>query len=226
MPTPPDPRPPYPHEPTVPRPPYPHEPTVRRQPRPDDPTVRRPPASGPQPPPAAAEYRFGPGVPPSVNTGSDQAVNVWRGTERPDQQQPGSPARKRRRRLLGGWLLPAVVLIGVLAYLGWQRYAPALVVTGASVSTDPAGPACDGTAVVTGTLSTNGQAGTVEYRWRRSDGTVSPTLRQAVTRGAQETDVVLRWTFDGRGTLRATATLEVLTPDPTTASATFRYACR
>jgi hypothetical protein len=99
-------------------------------------------------------------------------------------------------------------------------------VTGASVRTDPAGPACNGTAVITGTLTTNGQAGTVEYRWRRSDGTVSHTLRQDVARGAQDTDVVLRWTFDGRGSLRATATLDVLTPNPTTAAVTFKYRCR
>jgi hypothetical protein len=65
----------------------------------------------------------------------------------------------------------------------------------------------------------------VSYRWKRSDGTVSGMLRQHVTRGAHRTDVVLRWTFDGHGTLRATATLEVLSPDPTAASATFTYAC-
>lgn len=210
MPTPPDP------------PPHPHEPTVRRPPSPHETTIRRPPAAGPAPPPA--EHHFGPGIPATVDTGADQAVRVWHGTERPDQRPPGSRARRRRR--LGGWLLPAIVLIGVLAYLGWQRYAPALAVTGVSVRTDPAGPGCDGTAIVTGTVSTNGQAGTVEYRWRRSDGTVSGPLRQAVARGARDTDVVLRWTFDGRGALRATATLEVLAPDPTSASDTFRYRCR
>ncbi len=234
MPTPQDPRPPYRDEPTVPRPPYPHEPTVPRPPYPHEPTVPRfprphepqPPAAGQEAPPAT-EYRFGPGLPTSVDTGGNHTADVWRGTVRPDQHQSGSATRRRgRRRLLGGWLLPAAVLIGVLAYLGWQRYAPPLAVTGVSVRTDPGGPACDGTAIVTGTLTTNGQPGTVEYRWRRSDGTVSHTLRQAVTPGARETDVVLRWAFDGQGTLRATATLEVLSPDRTTGSAAFTYKCR
>jgi hypothetical protein len=212
--------------PQDPRQPHRSQPTVRRKPRPDEPTVRWQPASGQQPP-SPAEYRFGPGIPARVDTGGDQAVSVWRGTARPAQQQrESSSGGRRRRRLLGGWLLPFIVLIGVLAYLGWQRYAPALVVTGASVRTDPAGPGCDGTAVVTGTLTTNGQAGSVDYRWRRSDGTVSPTLHQAVTRGARTTDVVLRWAFDGRGTLRATATLEVVTPDPSSTSVTFPYRCR
>ena len=208
-------------DPMVPRR-SPSDPTVPGR-SPSDPTVpRRRSASEPE---AATPYRFGPGVPTPMDTGSDRAVDVWRGTARPDQQ-PGNAARRRRRRLLGGWLLPVAVLTAVLAYLAWQWHAAALAVTGASVRTDPGGPPCDGTAVVTGTLVTNGQAGTVDYRWRRSDGTVSNTLHQAVDQGVRQAEVVLRWTFDGRGTLRATATLEVLAPDPTSASVTFRYACR
>jgi hypothetical protein len=121
--------------------------------------------------------------------------------------------------------LPAVVLIAVSAYLAWQRYTPALAVTGATVHTDAAGPACDGTATVIGTLHTNGREGTVNYRWKRSDGTDSGILRQRVAQDAHRTDVVLRWTFDGHGTVRATATLEILSPDPADASATFTYAC-
>jgi hypothetical protein len=167
------------------------------------------------------EYRFGPGVPTLTDTltdtADDRVARAWHGTV--------APRRRRRGRLLGGWLLPAVALIAVLAYLGWQRYAPGLAVTGVTVRTDPAGPACDGAATVTGTLHTNGRTGTVDYRWKRSDGTVSGTLHQRVARDARQTDVVLRWAFDGRGTLRATATLEVLSPDPVTASVTFTYAC-
>lgn len=199
------------------------EPTVRA-PHTPEPATWQPAAPGRGAEPAT-EYRFGPGVPTRVDTGNDRTVRVWHGTERPDQQQPGSPNR-RSRRLLGGWLLPSLVLTGVLAYLGWQWHAPTLAVTGASVRTDPGGPPCDGTAVVTGTVTTNGDSGTVDYRWKRSDGTVSNLLHQEVAQGVRETDVVLRWTFDGRGTLRATATLEVLSPNPKTASVKFKYKCR
>ena len=34
-----------------------------------------------------------------------------------------------------------------------------------------------------------------------------------------------RWTFDGKGTMPATATLEILSPTPRTASASFTYSC-
>jgi hypothetical protein len=197
------------------------EPTVRA-PHAPEPATWQPATPGHEAEPPT-EYRFGPGVPTRVDTGNDRTVRVWHGTERPDQQ-PRSPARKRR--LLGGWLLPSLVLTGVLAYLGWQWHAPTLAVTGASVHTDPGGPPCDGTAVVTGTLTTNGDSGTVEYRWKRSDGTVSNPLHQEVAQGVRATEVVLRWTFDGHGSLRATATLEVLSPGPTTASTTFKYKCR
>jgi hypothetical protein len=163
-----------------------------------------------------------------ADTTADRVADVWHGTVSPSTDARSgivAQGRRPRRRVLGGWLLPAVVLIAVLAYLAWQRYAPTLAVTGATVHTDSAGPACDGTATVTGTLDTNGVAGSVSYRWKRSDGTVSGILQQRVPRGAHRTDVVLRWTFDGHGSVRATATLEVLSPDPTAASATFTYAC-
>ncbi|MER6125067.1 hypothetical protein ABT173_20975 [Streptomyces sp. NPDC001795] len=176
------------------------------------------------------EIRFGPGVPAAVRTGATagSAAEVWHGTARPEGPPPGDERRRRRRRgrLLGGWLLPLAVLIAVLGYLAWQRYGPPLAVTGASVHTDPGGPGCDGTAAITGTLRTNGRAGDVSYRWKRSDGTVSDTLHQQIARGTRHPDVVLRWTFNGHGTMRATATLEVLSPDPVTASATFTYRCR
>ncbi|WP_055523846.1 hypothetical protein [Streptomyces graminilatus] len=177
-------------------------------------------------PGAGETHRFGPGVPTPTDTTDDRVASVWHGTVSPGARSGNvAQGRRPRRRVLGGWLLPAVVLIAVPAYLAWQRHAPALTVTGATVRTDSAGPACDGTATVTGTLFTNGPAGTVSYRWKRSDGTVSGMLEQQVARGSHRTDVVLRWTFDGHGTLRATATLEVLAPDPTAASATFTYAC-
>jgi hypothetical protein len=38
--------------------------------------------------------------------------------------------------------------------------------------------------------------------------------------------VVLLWSFDGPGTLNATATLEVLAPQQRSAAVTFAYRCR
>ncbi|WP_280717419.1 hypothetical protein [Kitasatospora sp. MAP5-34] len=81
-------------------------------------------------------------------------------------------------------------------------------------------------AVVTGTLETNGRAGTVSHRWRRSDGTVSGEFTQPVAKGSHRTDVVLRWTFDGKGTMAATAVLDVTSPTAHSASTSFTYTCR
>ncbi|MFE3200143.1 hypothetical protein [Embleya sp. NPDC059237] len=197
-------------------------------------TVRLPPAAlaatlhipEPVAPESEEAPRFGPGVPTLRDPADGRVASVWHGTPSPGPRPQDVPRRRRpRRSILGGLLLPALVLIAVLVYLAWQRYAPPLAVTGATVHADAAGPACDGTATVVGTLHTNGRAGTVNYRWKRSDGTVSGVLRQRVARDAHRTDVVLRWTFDGHGTVQATATLEILSPDPADASATFTYAC-
>jgi hypothetical protein len=172
------------------------------------------------------EHRFGPGVPALVDTTDDRIASIWHGTVHPGEQS-GNVARRRPRRgrLLGGWLLPAVVLIAVLAYVAWQRYPTALTVTGATVRTDPGGAACHETAVITGTVKTNGREGNVRYRWKRSDGTTSSVLLTHLFGGERQTDVVMLWTFDGHGTMRATTTLEVVSPDPTTVSVTFTYAC-
>ncbi|MFD9130293.1 hypothetical protein [Kitasatospora sp. NPDC059571] len=171
-------------------------------------------AAAPGATPAEGLQRFGPGVPP-------QAAAVWHGAA----AVPEEPVRPRRRRR---WLLiPVVLLVAVLAWLAWERYGRPVSVTGVTVRTDSAqGPACDGTAVVTGTLATDGGAGTVRYRWRRSDGTDSGILSQQVPSGRSSTEVVLRWTFQGKGTMQATATLEVLAPGSGTASVSFPYTCR
>ncbi|MGE7438209.1 hypothetical protein [Kitasatospora sp. NPDC001175] len=167
--------------------------------------------------------RFGPGVPSATADVPALAAAVWHGTARPGEPAAAEAPRPARRRL--GWLLPLLVLLAVLGYLAWQGSAQPLSVTAVSVRADPAGPSCDGTATVIGTLRTKGRAGTVSYRWRRSDGTVSAEIAQPVPKGSHQTDVVLRWTFEGKGTMAATATLEVLSPDSRTASASFTYTC-
>ncbi|MCG6493782.1 hypothetical protein [Kitasatospora sp. A2-31] len=158
--------------------------------------------------------RFGPGVPP-------QAAAVWHGAAVPDREQPG-------RRRASRWLVPLAVLLAVLAllaFLFWRFTSPALAVTGVGVTTDPAGPGCGGTAVITATVETDGGAGTIRYRWLRSDGTTSDEIRQDVESGARKADLVLRWSFEGRGELQATATLQILSPDARTAAVSFPYRC-
>ncbi|WP_052390903.1 hypothetical protein [Streptomyces sp. NRRL B-24484] len=174
-------------------------------------------AAVPGPPAPAVQdglQRFGPGVPP-------QAAAVWHGATAVPPA-PEQPKRRRRRWLL----LPLLLLLAVLAWLAWDRYGRPVAVTGVAVRTDNAkGPGCDGTAVITGTISTEGGAGTVRYRWKRSDGTDSGVLTQPVSNGRRSTDVVLRWTFQGHGSMQATATLEVVGPGSGSTSVSFPYTC-
>ncbi|MCX5408981.1 hypothetical protein OHA37_34635 [Streptomyces sp. NBC_00335] len=141
---------------------------------------------------------------------------------------PVAPVPRTRRRP-GEWrryTLAAVVLIGVLCYLGWQRYGPALEVRDVAVTTDAKGPGCDGTADVVAVVQTNGRPGTLTYRWLRSDGTRSEQLTERVPSGRKEARLHLLWTFQGAGTYPAKAELELVSPVRHTAAAEFTYRCR
>ncbi|MCX4776446.1 hypothetical protein [Streptomyces sp. NBC_01264] len=135
----------------------------------------------------------------------------------------------RRRSEWRRYTLAAVVLIGVLCYLGWQRYGPALEVGDVTVSTEAAGakgPGCDGTADVVAVVRTNGRPGVLTYRWLRSDGTRSEQLSERVPSGRKEARLHLLWTFQGAGTYPAKAELQLVSPVRRTAAAEFTYRCR
>jgi hypothetical protein len=102
-----------------------------------------------------------------------------------------------------------------------------MAVTGVDVRSSPPhpGPDCDGTALVTGTLGTQGSAGTASYRWRTSDGNTSGLLTQYVPGGSHTTEVVLRWTFHSPSSMQMTATLDIVGPTARSASVTFPYNC-
>lgn len=155
--------------------------------------------------------RFGPGVTAALPL--------------PFPLSPG-PAPRRRRSEWRRYTLAAVILIGVLGYLGWQRYGPALEVGGVVVSADPEGPGCDGTADVVSVVRTNGRPGVLTYRWLRSDGTRSEKLTERVPSGGREARLHLLWTFQGAGTYPAKAELELVSPVRRTAAAEFTYRCR
>ncbi|MFC8720218.1 hypothetical protein [Kitasatospora sp. NPDC057198] len=169
------------------------------------------PLAGPGSGPQDGLRRFGPGVPP-------RAAAVWHG-----EAAVAVPSRRRWDRWL---LVPLVLLLALLGYLLWDGYGRPVGVVGVRAAGPAAGPGCDGTAVVTGVLETDGGGGEVRYRWVRSDGTGSGPLVQHVAAGHRSTAVALEWTFRGRGEFTATARLEVLEPAGVRpAEAVFRYSC-
>ncbi len=171
--------------------------------------------------------RFGPGVPvdPNASGGTPHTAAVWHGTVPPGEPVPVPDGPRRRGRALRGWLLPVLVLLAVLAYLGWERLPTPVKIEGVSVRNGTEVQGCHSTAKVIGTVRTSGGPGSLHYRWRRSDGTVSDELTQRVTKGHHSTDVVLLWTFDGPGSYTAIATLDVLGAQPRSSSVTFLYRC-
>jgi serine/threonine-protein kinase len=169
--------------------------------------------------------RFGPGVDTS-------AGSVDRGRGSPSVPPPPSawspdPPRRRRshRRLLNG-IVTGLIAVGAVAYLVHRDHGQ-LQVLGATVA--PAAgsaPRCDGTADVVGTIRTNGQPGTIGYRWTRSDGETTDVLTQPVADGESIVHVHLLWRFSGVGHYDATATLGIASPNPVQAAGSFAYDCR
>ncbi|MEV6950606.1 hypothetical protein [Streptomyces sp. NPDC051183] len=157
--------------------------------------------------------RFGPGVTAAMPAPFPVAV-------------PAAVRRPRRGRGLRRYALAAVVLLAVLAYLGWRHYGPSIAVREVAVSTDPQGPACDSAADVVAVVRTNGRAGVLQYRWVRSDGTRSEPLTERVPRGRGEARLHLLWTFHGTGAYPARAELQLISPEPRTAAVEFTYRCR
>ncbi|MFJ6795312.1 hypothetical protein [Streptomyces sp. NPDC091268] len=155
--------------------------------------------------------RFGPGVTAALPA--------------PFPLDPPPASRPRRAAGLRRYTLAVVVLLAVLAYLGWQRYGPSIGVRDVAVSTDPAGPACDAAADVVAVVRTNGRAGVLTYRWARSDGTRSAQLTERVPSGQREARLHLLWTFQGTGSYPARAELRLISPERRTAAAEFTYRC-
>lgn len=136
------------------------------------------------------------------------------------------PRRKtvRYRRRKRGWAGTTLVL-AVAGYLVWSSFEPDLEVTNLTVAADRLVVPCEGIARISARAQSNGGSGTIRYRWMRSDGTNSGTLRQSAARGQKYILLPMRWTFHGRGTYDATATMEILSPSSRTASVHFIYRC-
>ncbi|HEX6683747.1 MAG TPA: hypothetical protein VF062_13170, partial [Candidatus Limnocylindrales bacterium] len=169
--------------------------------------------------------RFGRGVAalPQPQQQQQQRVDTGWGElpQRPKRQKPW------RTRIIG--IISGLVTLVLIAWVGYQiiqRLVP-LRIGGATVAlSEPLGERCDVQARVIGTIRTNGAAGTIQYRWVTSDGKTTSVLAEQVNLGTDQVPVSLLWTFSGRSTIQARATLHILSPSELEASTEFTYSCR
>lgn len=164
--------------------------------------------------------RYGPGVPAIRPAGQAEltAERVWH------TSGPGKPSRRRARLgRLSGWALTVILLAasGVVLYLRFH-HAP-FRVTGVAI-TQQAHSGCG--AEVTARITTNGSAGTVSYQWLLPPDRQPPQpLSQSVVAGQDATYVTVAVEGQGHGSASQMVTLQVLGPDPGTASEDVVISC-
>ncbi|GAA5179618.1 hypothetical protein GCM10023322_10130 [Rugosimonospora acidiphila] len=161
-------------------------------------------------------------------------VRIGRGVIPPTKPANYPDVRSMPRRIWGRTVrvlssLATVVLIAAAAWTGWQWWQHLHnKVQVAHVTVAPAqrlDGQCDVQYDIVGTIVTNGKSGTISYEWLRSDGQTSGTLTQSVGLGQRSTTVHLYWKFTGEGSLTASATLHLLSPQAPNGSAHFGYSC-
>ncbi|MFV2114438.1 hypothetical protein ACFHW0_19155 [Micromonospora sp. LOL_025] len=161
------------------------------------------------------EVRFGPGVP-----ATPPPAPAW--------PAPAPPRRRPVWRTVTS-VLSTLLTVALLAVVGLylrQRISP-LEVTGVTVAVpQPAGDRCDVTVDVVATVSTNGRAGEIRYRWLRTGSAPGSLLTERVGRGQRTVELTLRWAFSGVGTTTETATVNVTSPAPVQAETPVSYDCR
>jgi serine/threonine-protein kinase len=174
-----------------------------------------------QPVAASAPMRAVPAQPGS-SRGSGDNLPAWPVVEpRPrSRHQPRRPWRA---------IVSTLITLAIAAAAGiyaWDRTHGTLAVNNVAVAVADPSLGCNGTEVVTATISTNGRGGPITYEWIR-DAEKNPTpLVVSDASGSGTVTVTLRWAFHGKGTENAVADFRVLTPDPDEASVTFPYSCR
>ncbi|NJP49835.1 hypothetical protein HCJ93_07055 [Streptomyces sp. SBST2-5] len=170
--------------------------------------------------------RFGPGVQAALARRSHApATPASRATAHVTLPIATEPLRRVRRRGLRRHALPVLAVIAALAFLAWQRLGPGPALRQVTVTADPGTVACDGTADLVATVTTDGRPGTLTYRWIRSDGTSSGMLREDLARGQTRARLHLLWTFEGKGRYQAHAELRFVSPAGPSARTELTYDC-
>ena len=179
-------------------------------------------ASGPGSGPGSDVLRYGPGVPASEVGAAAAAESVWRTGHRPGPTPRQGRLRQVRRVLGSALTVILLVAAGVVVWLRFFHHAP-FHVTKVSISQETK-TACG--VNVTGEIATNGSAGTVSYQWVFDPQTQAPQpLSQSVTAGQHSVFVTVSVQGQGHGAAAQKVTLDVLGPDPGSASRDVTISC-
>ncbi|MEV0595064.1 hypothetical protein [Nonomuraea cavernae] len=159
------------------------------------------------------------------------AERIWRAgkDEQATIQRRGRTSRasraRRRRTILAAAVFAAIMAGAILAWLRLSG-GPELTVTSVDVVAPKKTQGCDSVVLITGTIVTNGAPGEINYEWRRNLDKRVEKGTLLTTSGQTSYEVPLRWSLDGKSTVKATATLRVLSPAPVIADkASFTYKC-
>ncbi len=141
-----------------------------------------------------------------------------------------APQRSRRRRkplILAAIAVLVAALAAVTVVALVRTDQPPLSVASANASVDPADGHCpDARYVFTGTIDTNGSAGTLQLRWLQPDGERTATETIEVAQGQSPVTAVLQFDVSGGRPLEGFAQLEVLAPQEVTAEPVdITYSC-
>ncbi|KAB8193470.1 hypothetical protein FH608_019740 [Nonomuraea phyllanthi] len=176
--------------------------------------------------------QFGPGIGTREQQPETTAERIWRSgrdqaatAHRPGDRLVKAARSRRRRTILSSVVFAAVMAGAVLAWL-YAGDSPDLAVMSVDVAAPKKTQGCGKSVLITGTVVTNGAPGQITYEWRKNldKGVIKGTLR---TKPDQTTyQVPFRWTLQGKSSVKATATLRILTPGPArSAKASFTYKC-
>jgi hypothetical protein len=187
-------------------------------------------------------------TPAPPRQGEDGVVRFGRGVATPSAPQPAaasvqSPAwqtgtsayptkPKRRKGPLIAGAITFVLTVALVAAVGWVLYGqystPLAVVSAQAAATNPPGTTpetrCNVAVNVVGTITTNGERGTITYEWLK-DGQSTGVLTHNVRKGETAVQLPLVWTISGKGKHDAKATLKILGPQVTETVAEFTYNC-
>jgi hypothetical protein len=156
-------------------------------------------------------------APDHANQAVPTAAEVWR------TGLPNEPRRPRQLRRLAGLTLSVVLFVasGVVIFL--RLHHPPFGVTGVAITTEVKSGCTED---VTGRVSTTGGAGTVSYQWVFTPQLATPRpLSQSVVAGQSAVYVTAAVAGQGHGSLTQTVTLQVLGPEPGSASAHVVLSC-